>query len=137
VTSLYIVIGESGEYSDRRVWLARAFLTAASAAETVVNAERWVREQNAAEWECESCWSPWYGCECAGRPVNPHDAVGRPVFSDVRYHVERVEFDAPALVDLLDAHDNAAVRAELSDGSVTLPRALWDALVQARGAVSR
>lgn len=67
VTLIYVVIGWTGEYSDRNEWIVQAYTDEEAAKAHVLRAEEKAREIFQAE-EADPAYDP--GC---ARPDNPYD----------------------------------------------------------------
>lgn len=88
---IYIVIGTSGEYSDRDEWLVKAY-------QSGTKAEEHVRQANefAQNWRSEHCY-PYlrdYSEDLTG--WNPHDPENEDPQDEPGYFLQSVELDESA-----------------------------------------
>lgn len=85
---IYIVYGETGEYSDRRDWPVLAYTDEALAEAHVLMCEEWLRVQR-----CHYGSSPVLDYTERDALVNPHDVSGAfsVDYTGTRYFVVNVE----------------------------------------------
>lgn len=84
MAQVHIVMGESGEYSDRREWPVLAYLDKDAAIAHVQRAEEWLLENDL------SMASPTVRYTYERGPSNPHDSQMSIDYTGVRYYVMSV-----------------------------------------------
>jgi len=90
MNTVYIVTGETGEYSDWRTWLVRAF-------EHEVDAKEWarlcqMRSEELRKSTCAKCDNKWSYCWCNDKPQNGYDGEMAVDYTGVTYDVKAVQF---------------------------------------------
>ena len=88
--TVHVVIGETGECSDRVEWLAVAFLDEEKAKARVIALDEWLRlhkmhRNDDAEVPVEVRWD--------NTPTNPLDPHFRSDFTGTRYHIATVQVE--------------------------------------------
>ena len=82
---IYVVTGRTGEYSDRREWFVKAFVSESRAAELVTLADKRAAELAATNWRSWDDDFPKYS--------NEHDPDMDMDYTGTSYHIDEVELD--------------------------------------------
>lgn len=90
-THVYVVMGETGEYSDRSEWPVVAYFDEPAAQAHVLRAETWLREQRIFN-DDQSPILGDYDARTALVGQNPHDPhMPAPDYTGSRYYILTVE----------------------------------------------
>lgn len=86
--TIYVIIGSTGEYSDRDEWLVRGFSTEEKASQFTQRANDMSKE---IEREMVRQGTYWYDKDKIGeRPLDPNFRID---YTGTEYHCEKVEVD--------------------------------------------
>ncbi|TXH59003.1 MAG: hypothetical protein E6Q97_00910 [Desulfurellales bacterium] len=85
---IYVVIGETGEYSDREEWTVRAFTSEKRAKDFILMLDNWLRENGKSYRESRAVHvSGRYNTEC------PHDPRFQVDYTGTRYYLDETELE--------------------------------------------
>lgn len=87
VRMIYVVVGETGEYSDRTEWLVAAFDTEEAAKARVIKATDRARELE--QWT-DLDDQPCRYSDAADKPTNQYDTKMRMAYTGTVYHYSAV-----------------------------------------------
>jgi hypothetical protein len=94
---VFIVFGQTGEYSDRTDWPVKGFLSRERAEAFEMDATKWAKKYKAdlADVQCDEC----YGCGrhnfgCRQEPKPPHDPGFRCDYTGTDYYTIEVEVES-------------------------------------------
>lgn len=90
MTTIYVVFGRTGEYSDRNEWLVAAYRSEFAAAQRVASAEQWAKENGFGFGEDVVDYDSREALE-EGKVANPYDAAMNCDYTGVRYYFAPVE----------------------------------------------